>query len=291
MPRFSVAGFSAALILPADNLGEFQNYPRFSVDVPSLPDDAGRFCILVEPLAAGAIGLALVTGVAPVQINLAPGADAPDFADAVNGQIGYLQPAASGAQVLYCDPAPTFSPAPVWALVRIPSGGAGTLTAFELYDDFAPGDTNKYVWTLNDDYTRNTSAGQATVQVSDEVLGDVLAYGSNHSGWSSTRGALGFYAAGTDGKNQIVSIRRLAKMIKIITPTGSGGFAANGTISGITSVTVLDDGQNPLGDASSISVTNWNLPICNDVTATCLADGSGGYYVIDADCPPSGGCT
>jgi WD40 repeat protein len=288
MPRFSVASFDSALITPANNLAEFQNYPRFSAKTPAVPKDSGRFSILVEPLAAGAIGLALVSGVTAVQIYLNPGDSAPAFADAVDGQIAYLKAAAFGAQVLYCDPAPT-SAGPVWALVRIPAGSA-SLTACELYDDFTPGATDKYVWTLNSDYSRNTSAGHATVKVSDEVLGDVRAYGSNHTGWSSTRGAMGMYVAGTDGKNQIVAIRRLAKMIMVTSPSGSN-TAAGATFT-VTSCTVLDDGQNPCSESASITIHNWNQQLCKSVAnVVCLANGDGTWRVIDADCPPSGGCT
>ena len=115
MPRFSVAGLAAALITPAQNIVEFQNYPRFSVRTPVVATDASRFCILIEPLADGAIGLAMVSGVVPVQIN---GAALPGLncAGVVDGQIGYLTPAACGVDVLWCDGGSSLR----WALVQIP---------------------------------------------------------------------------------------------------------------------------------------------------------------------------
>src|SRR5271166_1321183 len=85
---------------------------------------------------------------------------------------------------------------------EIPESNSLSLVPFELYDDMTPGGTGKYVWTLNSDYSRNTSAGHATVQVSDSVSGDIRAYGSSHSGFST--GAKGWYTVGPDGTNQIV---------------------------------------------------------------------------------------
>ena len=41
--RFSVLGLDAALITDAQNLIEFQNYPRFSVVTPVWPDHVGTF--------------------------------------------------------------------------------------------------------------------------------------------------------------------------------------------------------------------------------------------------------
>jgi len=292
--QYSVLGIDGCgVITPTSNLAEFQSRRLLSGVMPTSAH-AGRFAILLDAIPAGQIGRAIVCGVAAVQVMRTAGDSQPDFVDIVASQT-YLAAAQSGAEVLYCDPAPGSGSAAVWAYVRIPGPGSSGLTPFELYDDFTPGATDKYVWLLKDSgsgtLVRDTTTGSGTIKVSDQVLGDVRAYGSHHTGWSSTSGAKGFFVPGADGKNQIVSIRRLAKMIRITTPSGSGGYAANATISGITSVTVLDDGQNPLGDASSISVTNWNQATCNGVTCICVADGSGGYLVIDADCPPSGGCT
>jgi len=170
-------------------------------------------------------------------------------------------------------------------------GGAAGPVAFELYDDFTPGSVDKYVWTLNSDYSRNTGAGHATVKVSDEVLKNVRAYGSNHTGFSSARGALGFYIVGTDTShpNQILNIQRLAKAIKVTAPSN---VAANATFT-VTSCTVLDDGQDPCGgsDGASITITNWPQQLCSGSVAKCYANGSGGWDVWDGDCAPSGGCT
>ena len=118
--RFSVVGFASALIPPAGNLLEFQNYPRFALRVP-ISSDAGRFGICIEPIDSGAVGRVLVVGVAAVRILLSAGAGRPLFAD-VHAGAADLLPAASGAQVLFCDSAPISGSSDVWALVRIPFG-------------------------------------------------------------------------------------------------------------------------------------------------------------------------
>ena len=121
LPRFSVAGLDGgALILPGSNLIEFQNYPRFSLSTPALPADSGKFCITVEPLPLGAIGLALFSGVVPCQVMLTEGAAPPIFGDATAGQT-YLTPATAGAQILWYDS--TVASGLAWAYVRIPHNG------------------------------------------------------------------------------------------------------------------------------------------------------------------------
>ncbi len=160
-----------------------------------------------------------------------------------------------------------------------------TLTPFELYDDIAPGQTNKYVWSLNADYSRNTSAGYTTVQVSDAVLGDVRAYGSNHSGWTSATGAKGFYTPGTDGKNQIVAIRRLAREIKVT--VGSTAVSAGATFTPVA-LAVMDAGQDPSnGGAAYPTIKNYSTGLpASAAGVICAWDGSADQYlVIDAPCP------
>jgi hypothetical protein len=260
---------------------------------PAEATDKGRFCIALGPIKSDRYGSALFTGVSPCKIYLHAGDDRPAFADVADGHADYLAASTSGgARVLWCDAAPD-ADGPVWAVVRLPEGGAGTsLLPFELYDDINPNDTNKYAYPAKSDYSdADTSATQ--VQVSDLWLGDVRAFGRNHVGASSGfKGARGWYLPGTFGgyMNPIVTIRRLAKMIKVMTPSGTGGFPASVSIAGCTLVAVLDDGQDPSAGNGTITVGNWEQPVCNNVTMTCLHDGSGHYYVIDAPCPPSGGC-
>ena len=147
MPRFSVAGLNAPLIMSVNNLQEFQNYPRFSVSKPTAAN-SGNFCILVEPLGAGQIGLAMVSGVVPCQLYRSQGDTQPTFADVTPGQIGWLTGAPAGARVLWCDQLTPNSPnytlgtisangstpnwGTPWALVRLPESGPAIPTVLYL---------------------------------------------------------------------------------------------------------------------------------------------------------------
>ena len=123
--RFDAVGFADALIHPADNLQEFQNYPRFSLRTPTAAD-AGAFGICVEPIESGAVGMVLVAGVIAAQIKRTAGDAHPAFADVDAGRTDLL-PATGGAQVLYCDPAPGSGSSDVWAYVRLPDGIGGSI--------------------------------------------------------------------------------------------------------------------------------------------------------------------
>ena len=115
--RFSVMGLAGALINDQQNLQEFKNYPRFSVVTPST-SYIGMFCVLVEPLNAGAMGRALVSGVCPVMIQPLP-ASAQEYmyADISPGQSGYLVERNWGsAEILWYNTGGTGT---CWALVRI----------------------------------------------------------------------------------------------------------------------------------------------------------------------------
>jgi hypothetical protein len=164
--------------------------------------------------------------------------------------------------------------------------------AFELYDDMTPGGSNKYAYSMKADLSdADTSA--TMIQVSDGVVGDTLAYGRNHSGF--TRGARGWYQyhAGS-GKNQIIVCQKLAKMIQATAGAPSGSYIAADAIFTVSSCAVLDDGQNPCGTSATITIKNWGLKVCLGQTVTCQkapAAASFDYFVIDTACPPTGGCT
>jgi hypothetical protein len=66
--RFWVLGIDGPVISPMDNLDEFSNRVVLSGAVPWISTYRGRFVVLLEPLAAGAIGLGVVAGVCPVKV-------------------------------------------------------------------------------------------------------------------------------------------------------------------------------------------------------------------------------
>jgi len=112
--RFAALGLGDPLILPADNLPEFQRLVAFSGHTPRVPGDTGRFCITVEPLAKGTIGRAMVAGVVCVQLHVQDVLW--DFADVLDGDATQLQALNQGsAQVLWVES----SGSPRWAVVRL----------------------------------------------------------------------------------------------------------------------------------------------------------------------------
>jgi len=66
--RFWVLGIDVPVITPTDNETEFQNRVVLSGAVPWISSYRGRFVVLLEPLAAGAIGLGVVSGVCPCKV-------------------------------------------------------------------------------------------------------------------------------------------------------------------------------------------------------------------------------
>jgi hypothetical protein len=125
MPRFGIGGLNGPLISDAQNLAAFQQQPRFSLVTPTAAAHTGKFCVVLEPLAAGAISSgqgAILCGTCPVQIRLAAAPPAGVWtADVSDGYTTYLEPAAGGCvQVLWANTAGvTGYPATVWALVRL----------------------------------------------------------------------------------------------------------------------------------------------------------------------------
>ena len=288
MDRFSVAAFDDTLIDPADNLDEFQNYPRFTVDTPTA-DDAGNWCILIEPIPDQGVGRAIVAGVAPVQIDASKmqSGQTPPYADVEDGKT-YLQPAGSGAEVLYCQDASAADDDDlVWAYVRFP---AYMLIPFEWKDDITPGGSGEAYPMLPDLSDADTNADTFTVY--DDILNDARAFGRDHQGFD--KGARGWaisYPVDGSVHAELVNMQRVAKLIKITAPYDE----SPGATFQVQSCTVLDDGQDPTGGSggNSINITNWSLQLCSGATAICVQNGggtTGNYLVIDADCPPSNGC-
>jgi hypothetical protein len=97
--RFEVLGISGTVFTPTGDMAAFQNYPVLTGVMPTAAH-AGAFVVLVGPIAAGALGLGLVAGIVPVQINVTRTDHR--TAEATNGDPTKLTSSATGsAQLLY----------------------------------------------------------------------------------------------------------------------------------------------------------------------------------------------
>jgi hypothetical protein len=115
--RFWVLSIDGPVVSPSDNLEEFKNRVVFSGAVPFISGYRGRFVVLLEPLAAGAIGLGVVSGVCPVKVYV--NNENHQFADVQNDTCGYLWSGASGAaQILWKESGTGVK----WAVVRLGGG-------------------------------------------------------------------------------------------------------------------------------------------------------------------------
>lgn len=100
--RFGVLELGEPLVTATQNEAEFLNRITFDGETPA--DASAPFCVLLEPLAAGAIGRAVVMGAVPCLLDVR--SEAHGSAAPVPGQAGYLRSAASGgAVILWVEPA------------------------------------------------------------------------------------------------------------------------------------------------------------------------------------------
>jgi hypothetical protein len=156
--------------------------------------------------------------------------------------------------------------------------GGGALTPRVLYDDVAPGDTDKYAWPVDNTMAANTSADKVKVQ--NTFPGVFRGFGSSHSGFSASTAAKIWTSPGSDGKEYIVCGKGLAKLIR---GSGPGTTVAGNASYTLSSPVALDDGQLP---GTTVTVTNYSTALPASATnVTVIADGAGGYHTLDGPCP------
>src|SRR5262249_39429541 len=138
---FHVLSLAEPLILPADNLPEFQRQVAFSGVMPAA-GHTGRFAVLLEPLKVGRIGWAALDGVVPVRLAVDP-ADLHGFADIEAGSYVLRNLAQGSAQVLWLEPG---AASESWGGVRLgmrqPGGATGEEVVYNLagtVNDLNPG--------------------------------------------------------------------------------------------------------------------------------------------------------
>jgi hypothetical protein len=114
--RFAVMGLTKPIVLPADNQNEFQRQVALEAIVPSEHTHRGRLAVLWEPIAAGQIGLATVSGVTPVRLEVDPD-QLYDYADVIPDDTQKLRNLPHGsARVLWVEPSGSTER---WAVVRL----------------------------------------------------------------------------------------------------------------------------------------------------------------------------
>lgn len=126
--RFSVLGVDSPVFDPAGSTQEltgFLNHIVLACVTPNEADHLGRFIVLLEPAAAGAIARAYVSGVCPVLVNVT--SDSHSCADIADGDYNRLQSRSNGsAQMLWREG----GTGEQWAYIRFgtPCGGSGSST-------------------------------------------------------------------------------------------------------------------------------------------------------------------
>lgn len=143
--RFAVVALNAPIIGPGDNLQEFLNTVTFDGVKPSDPAKRERFAVLLEPLAADAVGRGVVAGVTPVRVRVDP-AQLYDYAAVEPDQTGWLRNVPHGsARVLWAEPGGSSER---WAVVRLDDGDyqAHVLITGNVpdADGYYPGEVQRY---------------------------------------------------------------------------------------------------------------------------------------------------
>ena len=113
--RFEILGIDRPIFTPTDNLETFQNEVTLVGVTPDGEKHLGRFCVLLEPLKADAIGLAVIAGVCPVRVNVHEESDT--FAEIKDGEATQLKSGGSGSATILWKESGTGENK--WAVVRL----------------------------------------------------------------------------------------------------------------------------------------------------------------------------
>lgn len=116
--RFDVLEIAGPIFTPTDNLDEFKARVVVSGVAP-VDDRRGRFAILLEPMADGAMGKACILGSCVARVEMLD--EGHTFADTVDGRMDALVSGSSGAaQLLWVQPVEQRdTPEIAWAIARL----------------------------------------------------------------------------------------------------------------------------------------------------------------------------
>ncbi|MFB3893596.1 MAG: hypothetical protein ACE15C_16405 [Phycisphaerae bacterium] len=119
--RFDVLGVDSPLFDPADDLDAFKNQVALVGVTPTEADHFGKVVILLEPVVAGEIGLAVAVGVCPVMLDVT--AESDGYADVNDGDCGSLKTGTKGSATILWKVSGTGSQ---WGVVKLAGHVAGT---------------------------------------------------------------------------------------------------------------------------------------------------------------------
>lgn len=119
--RFGIVAIGEPVISPTDNYDHFASRIFHNGAVPS-STDTGRFAVAQEPLGYGQIGLALVSGVTPVKVEVVD--ESHVFADVTAGDVTKLTSGTTGAAHILWKESGTGEK---WAVVRIGNPSSGSM--------------------------------------------------------------------------------------------------------------------------------------------------------------------
>jgi len=123
--RFSIVGIDGPVISPADNLTEFQN----RIVLSGVGPYSGQFAVLLEPLKAGAIGRACVSGECVCKVNVTDAGH--QFAEATTDPTRLESAASGSAAILYKEG----GTGEKWAVVRVGNAVSGARLTYTFYAD------------------------------------------------------------------------------------------------------------------------------------------------------------
>jgi len=124
LARFAPVGLSGVAIDPTASLANFQNTPVFNAVAPGSSTYLGKFAVLQKPLASGAVGDAVLSGVTVAQISVQHATHDRADVDASGG--GALVTSYYGAaEILFAESGTGTK----WAVLRIGSFVAPVLKA------------------------------------------------------------------------------------------------------------------------------------------------------------------
>jgi len=156
--RYEVLGIDSPIFDPASDEEAFKNTPALSAVTPAEDDHAGKFVVLLEPVAAGEIALGIAAGAVPVRLDV-PDEDYPyRLAEVTDGSAANLTAVKVGSAAILWREGGT---GVQWALVRL-----GILPAPWVF----PVDLTQYGGDQGDDQNPATWTYDVTAPVSGETL-------------------------------------------------------------------------------------------------------------------------